>query len=102
MADTAKDEDGEVEAAEENGGGGGAPQVLRCFVCHHDLQLLPEDEGTTTERLSLLEVHLVNEHKVIIPKFADWNDFFSFYRTMETDFGDLQLNDRCSPFVMSR
>lgn len=95
MADRPAGE-GEVEGAEE--AEEECPQVP-CFVCHHDLQLLQETEG---ERLNLLEVHLVNEHKVIIPKFAHWNDFLAFYRTMDKDFGDLNLNDRCSPFVMSR
>lgn len=70
-----------------------------CFLCKHQIQF--DDPEDFTVEFASFEVHLVSSHKVIIPKFANWEEFSRFYSSIES-LEQLQQSDRCSPFIMSR
>ena len=67
----------------------------KCFVCDEFVDFSSDVE------LNSFEVHLLRQHKVIIPKFNEWNTLQQFVFSIET-FHKLINSDRCSSFLMKR
>ena len=74
-------------------------KTLICFICKKkygfdQLQDMVHD-------ISVYENHLLKEHHIITPKFNDFNEIHQFSVELNS-FDELNLNDRCSKFIMNK
>lgn len=72
---------------------------IKCFICKEDFAFdLREDFETHSDTYVN---HLLREHRILIPKFADFESLLIFCSDLN-DFDKIDLNDRCSKFTMNK
>ena len=74
-------------------------EQIICFICKETISI--ENVDNFESEMNTFVNHLIFVHKVLIPKFKNWDDFSHYYSSIES-LHKAQYNDRCSPLILTR